>query len=224
MGRWGHRLFEGDRDIDIAGELGDTIKGKPLELSMMIHQTDMLAPQEARLFYQTDEYKVILEKHIAEVRSQLDSGLGNCFFEKVRAQAKKPNTSDGQYRIIIAGALMMRAGANIKPCYIQYLRGLVPKINCNHGFALPIMDQGFREPGRVQFLNALNNYVAGTPRDFQAPSCFRCGKSEVDLGFAPKKCSRCHGAWYCSQKCQKKQWANHKPACIPPEKKFSLNV
>uniref|UniRef100_A0A8H7TTE1 MYND-type domain-containing protein n=1 Tax=Bionectria ochroleuca TaxID=29856 RepID=A0A8H7TTE1_BIOOC len=223
MGRWGYRLFEGDHDIDIAGDLGEILKGKPLKLSRMVFQTDMLAPQEARMFYQTDEYKPILEQNVAEVRAQLDSGLGDCFFEKVLAQAKQ-NTFDGPYRIIIAGALMMRAGAKIKPNHIQYLRGLAPKIHCNHRYALPLFDQGFREPGRVQFLNALDNYAAGAPRDFQEPSCFTCGRSEVDLGFSPKRCSRCRSAWYCSQKCQKAQWANHKPACIPPEKKFMLNV
>jgi hypothetical protein len=94
---------------------------------------------------------------------------------------------------------MMRAGARIKPDDLQYLRGLVPQINSNHGFVLPIFDHGFREPGRVQFVAALDNYVPGTPRDFHEPSCFTCGKVQADLESAPKRCSSCLSAWYCNR-------------------------
>ena len=43
------------------------------------------------------------------------------------------------------------------------------------------------------------------------PSCAKCGKSgdEVKL----QRCSRCMGVFYCSQKCQKADWKEHKADC-----------
>ncbi|KAK7943933.1 uncharacterized protein PG986_013046 [Apiospora aurea] len=49
LGRWGHRLFEGDQDLDIACEINDTFEGdEEVRLSHLIHQTDMLAPQDCK--------------------------------------------------------------------------------------------------------------------------------------------------------------------------------
>ncbi len=39
--------------------------------------------------------------------------------------------------------------------------------------------------------------------------CFACGKSDDTL----KKCKRCWYAFYCSKKCQIKDWKHHKPVC-----------
>lgn len=30
-------------------------------------------------------------------------------------------------------------------------------------------------------------------------------------------CQRCHGAWYCSRKCQQQDWRRHKAVCSAPE-------
>lgn len=70
---------------------------------------------------------------------------------------------------VILGALMMRAGANIKPEDIQHLRDLVPQINCNSAATLPLFDKGFRNPGRAQYSAALDHYQPGVPRNFQEP-------------------------------------------------------
>jgi hypothetical protein len=189
-------LFEGDQDIDVALQIDRVFDNVDFGLTKLINQTDMLAPPEARSFYESGEYKLLLGSLIAQAREKLDSGLGDQLLAELRSQEA---SHDNNYRLIIAGALMMRAGAKIKPDDLQYIRDLVPRINSNHSYVLPIFDHGFRGPGRVQFLAALDNYVPGTPRDFHEPSCFRCGKVEADLNSAPKRCSSCQMAWYCNR-------------------------
>ncbi|GJC83148.1 hypothetical protein ColLi_05986 [Colletotrichum liriopes] len=170
MGRWGYRLFEADTDIDIACELDNALVrsegAESLRLSHMVHQTDMLAPPGARDYFQTEEYRLELDNFIVCARNQLDSGLGEKLFDKYCAGEKE---FQGQYRLILVGALMMRAGAKIKEEHFQHLRDLVPKIECRPGFALPTNDLGFRGPGKAQFLAALDNYQPGTPRDYEEP-------------------------------------------------------
>lgn len=161
----------------------------------MVHQTDMLAPNDARAFYNSDEYGPVLEATVAENREKLDSGLGDQLFAKYRANE---NEYGGKYRLILVGALMRRAGAKIKNEDLQHLRDLVPQINCNEGYASPLMDEGFRGPGKRQFLAALDNYTPGMPRSFGEPSCFSCGKIGADIQKHLDKCSRCKEAWYCN--------------------------
>jgi len=71
--------------------------------------------------------------------------------------------------VLILGALFMRAGARIRRCDRQHLRELVDQIPSRAGFSLPPNDGGFRDPGRAQYLAALENYKAGTPRSFVDP-------------------------------------------------------
>lgn len=189
-------LFESDQDLDIALEFNWAIPDQPVDLSLMVCQTDMLAPKEARAFYRTEEYQVQLKETVKNVCNQLDSGLGERFFEMFRARESEYR---GKYRVILLGALFMRAGARITPDNLTHLRDLVPEINCNDRFVLPIMDEGFRAPGRAQFLAALDNYTSGTPRCYTEASCFKCGKVEADLGRIPQKCACCMRAWYCSK-------------------------
>jgi len=40
--------------------------------------------------------------------------------------------------------------------------------------------------------------------------CTVCNK------IATKRCSRCHGAYYCSTECQRRDWSNHKLHCFSP--------
>lgn len=133
----------------------------------------------------------------ASVRQKLDTdGLGDKLFAKYR------DVNDlfyGKYQVIVVGALMMRAGAKIRDEDIRYLRDLVPRINCNEGYTWPLGDQGFRGPGKRQFLAALDHYQPGVPRSFYSPSCFACGKIQVDIGKALQKCARCHEAMYCDK-------------------------
>lgn len=188
MGRWGMRLFEGDRDLDIALEInsafGDS-DDKDLHLSAMVNQTDMLAPAESKAFYETDEYKKQLEATVSDRRATLDSGVGNELFRIFR---KKENEPNGKYQVIILGAIMMRAGAMIKNDDLNHLRGLVGDVTCRDGLtpalrgisgkpsALRLLaagrddtDNGFRHAGKVQFLTALDQYKPGVPRSFQEP-------------------------------------------------------
>ncbi|KXH28183.1 hypothetical protein CSAL01_08409 [Colletotrichum salicis] len=108
----------------------------------------MLAPVETREFYQTEKHAQGLRVLVVKFRERLDSGGGDK---------------------LLKNALMMRAGAKIKADDLQHLRDLVPKVPCQYRFALPIMDFGFRDPGKAQFLAALDNYQSGTPRDFHEP-------------------------------------------------------
>lgn len=226
LGRWGYRkctssslnsfdfwplksvslrnlgMFECDQDIDIALELNEIIPGQKLELSHMIHQTDHLAPPDCREFYKTPQYKADLAIEILRLRVKLDSGLGQKMMDLCRAQESSPDPRKlwiPKYVTCVAGALLMRAGAKISDQDKQYIRDSIPEINCNYGFTVPPKDLGFRSPGKLQLLAALDNYVPGTPRKFDVPSCFSCGKIETDTGRALRKCSHCQRAWYCDR-------------------------
>lgn len=185
MGRWGMRLFEGDQDLDLAVEmnhaLGDS-DDMDLRLSSMIHQTDMCCPEDIKAYYETDEYKKELEGIISDRRNTLNSGIGDELFNIFR---KRENEPEGKYRVILVGAIMMRAGAVIKDDDFNHLRELVGDIPCRDGLnpvlrgnpGVPAIlaaglnggDKGFRHPGKVQFLAALENYKTGVPRSFQEP-------------------------------------------------------
>ncbi|KAI8625847.1 hypothetical protein F5Y19DRAFT_239428 [Xylariaceae sp. FL1651] len=85
----------------------------------------------------------------------------------------------------------MRAGAKIQESDLQHLRELVPRLNCNTRCVLPMFDWGFREPGKAQFVAALDHYQPGTPRSFQEPSCYSCGKIGADVGQKLMQYARC---------------------------------
>ncbi|OGM49562.1 hypothetical protein ABOM_001733 [Aspergillus bombycis] len=230
MGRWGWRLFEGDQDMDAACSLAEPL-GFQMDdwehtMSSMVHQTDMLAGAAARAFYRTEEYKQELESAIVPyVRAKLDTdNLGDRLFAAARAQENNPTLPSTKYRTIILGALMMRAGARIKPADLQHLRDLIPQIQCNAQFVLPLVDEGFRSPGRAQFLAALDHYQVGVPRNYQEPSCFQCGQVRDDIGHALVQCARCHVAYYCDKECQRHHWQEHKPSCVSPEQRRTANV
>lgn len=209
MGRWGYRLFEGDIDFDLASEFDNAFKERKedeedeeneIDLSAMIHLTEL----------------------VEDNRKKLDAGLGDKLLDKFRA--KEDDLWFGELRVILLGAIMMRAGAKIKDDDMQHLRELANKFPGIEGFRLPISDDGLRGPGKAQFLAALDNYKPGTPRDFQDPSCFKCGKVKADIGKAPLKCARCKAAWYCDKDCQKAHWTAHKSVCVPPGQRVMLNV
>ncbi|KDN64315.1 hypothetical protein CSUB01_09987 [Colletotrichum sublineola] len=198
MGRWGHRLFEGDLDLDLASDVHDVVLARDgsedIRFSHILDQSDLFDPSHTREYYQSDEYRLEVEKIIVTIRNRLDSGLGDKIFDKYRA---KETELFGKYKVIIVGALMMRAGAEINKEHFQHLRDLVPQIDCHHRYVLPIPDLGLRGPGRAQFIAALDNYQTGTPRNFREPSCFHCGKVHADLGKTLKECGGCKEAWYC---------------------------
>ena len=168
-------LFESDQDLDtacgLAERLGFEMDNWEHTMSSMVHQTDMLAGAAAREFYKTEEYKQELENEIVPyIRAKLDTdNLGDRLFAAARTQENNQTIPCTKYRTIILGALMMRAGARIRADDLQHLRDLVPQIQCNSQFVLPLFDEGFRSPGRAQFLAALDHYQAGMPRNYQEP-------------------------------------------------------
>ncbi|ROW15713.1 hypothetical protein VPNG_02135 [Cytospora leucostoma] len=242
MGRWGMRLFEGDQDLEIAIQIGRGLGDSDdmdQNLLLMVNQTDHMLPHPTRRYYKTDAYlKTELPDIVAKRRVALDSGIGDQLFRIFRA---KETDHDGKYRVIILGALMMRAGAKIRDDDLQHLRDLFPQIHSRPGLAPSLRDNpsrpsfaamwtsalddhGFRGPGRAQFLAALGNYKAGVPRSYSEPSCYQCGKIAADVGKNLDQCSRCKRVWYCNKDCQKAHWKDHKPACIAPEKLRTDNV
>ncbi|KAJ5159012.1 uncharacterized protein N7500_008663 [Penicillium coprophilum] len=224
MGRWGWRLFEGDQDLDVVLSLAEDLDidtdSWEYSLSAMVHQTDMLAPADARALYSTAEYANSLANvTVPYIRQKFDTdNLGERLFAASRA--KESDTNDfmqqSKYRTIILGALMMRAGARINAADLQHLRDLVPQINCNSRRPL-FEDHGFRTPGKAQFLAALDHYQPGVARSFQEPTCFNCGKIEAEIGHKPLQCKKCNIATYCSKDCQRYQWREHRVSCVPPD-------
>ncbi|KAL1862934.1 hypothetical protein Daus18300_008265 [Diaporthe australafricana] len=188
MGRWGMRFFEGDQDIEIALEINKALSGiADLDLCryLQIDRSNICDPPELTAYQATDDYKRQLEDKAQKCRSTLNSGIGEELFKIFRKREKESN---GKYRVLVVGAIMMRAGAVIKDDDFNHLRDLVPEIPCRDGLK-PILrnnpgqpsmlamimasvdadDQGFRYPGKVQFLAALENYKPGVCRSFDEP-------------------------------------------------------
>jgi hypothetical protein len=89
---------------------------------------------------------------------------------------------------------------------MKHLRDIVPKIQCNENTVIPLIDNGFRGPGKRQFLAALDHYQAGKPRSFQEPSCHCCGKINGDIEAEWKTLMKCSGCknqiaagWFCDK-------------------------
>ena len=206
-------MFQGDSDLDIVSEFDH-------EVGISIHE-------------QPEKLK--------EARDKLDAGLGADLMKKCREQENKWNWlcfEDPKYKTIVLAAYMMQVGAKIAPDDRAHLAEIFPKINSRAGYALPLVDGGFRDPGKVQFKAALELYVDGQPRNFfdarSVPillgastmltpenSCYNCGKTNADIGHAQlKTCLRCSQndkkSFYCSKECQKENWKSHKAICQPP--------
>ncbi|KAJ5622113.1 hypothetical protein N7528_005345 [Penicillium herquei] len=228
MGRWGWRLFEGDQDLDIACDLNDklgiTDDDWEWTPTNTVNHSDMLAPDDARAIYQSKEFADELKNTIIPyVREKFDeNNRGYDLFAKCRSLDE--DFFHGKYRVIIFGAMMMRVGAKMKEEDLQYLRDLTPTIHSSPDYPTPFNDEGFRDPGRAQFLAALDHYQPGVPRSFAEPSCFTCGKIQSDIGRALQRCGRCKEAHYCGTGCQRKHWKNHKPWCDIPGTRGGLNV
>ncbi|KAK5946083.1 hypothetical protein PMZ80_000222 [Knufia obscura] len=195
MGRWGYTMFQGDSDLDIVSEFDD-------EVGVSIHEK----PEKLK-----------------EAREKLDAGLGAELMKKCREKEKGYHElmfEDPRYHTIILGAYMMQVGAKIAPDDRAHLAEIFPKIPSRAGYAMPMGDDGFRDPGKAQFKAALELYVDGQPRNFFDASCYNCGKTNADLDPAKlKTCSRCtqssKSSFYCNQECQKENWKSHKQICKP---------
>ena len=132
----------------------------------------MLAGNEIRQFYRPSEYQdKLANEMVPYIRSKLDENdFGQTLLAASRAREHEQRIfQDGRYRTILLGAMMMRVGAKISDDDLQHLRSLVPDIHCSGRYQLPIGDEGFRSPGRAQFLAALDHHQAGVPRSFREP-------------------------------------------------------
>ncbi|KAK5956848.1 hypothetical protein OHC33_002337 [Knufia fluminis] len=141
MGRWGYTMFQGDSDLDIVSEFDD-------EVGVSIHEK----PEKLK-----------------EAREKLDAGLGAELMKKCREKEKGYHElmfEDPRYHTIILGAYMMQVGAKIAPDDRAHLAEIFPKIPSRAGYAMPMGDDGFRDPGKAQFKAALELYVDGQPRNF----------------------------------------------------------
>jgi hypothetical protein len=174
MGRWGHRVFESDVDLDICCEL-DQFSG--VKLFCLVYQSDMLAPQESRQYYTTEEYRnTDLPNSIMEAREQLDSRIGFRKFDELLHKANEQETSgqqswdrEAKYKLLIFGALMMRCGAKVTDTQRAFMLRELSRIPAHDSYRLPLFDEGFRLPGMLQFKAALENYNDGISRSFEEP-------------------------------------------------------
>ncbi|KAG8165831.1 hypothetical protein KVR01_004383 [Diaporthe batatas] len=193
MGRWGMCLFQGDQDLDIRSET----------------EHDMGLTRDNDDDYIPDE-----ELQSLAFRCKLDAGLCDKLFKDYRSKENTFWIPDRKMYTVVLAAMVMQSGARISDDNMQHLRELVPRIHSSPGYASPLADDGFRDPGKVQFLAALEYYKPGTPRTFCELSCYHCGKIQADLGEALNRCARCKVASYCNKDCQKAHWKAHKPSCF----------
>jgi len=220
-------IFEADQDIDLVDEIGCEISGPDQSSELIWFLRESLwnaydGTDQVHLAGRSMNDFVILDMmggiDAVTIRVRLDAGVGQRVFDKYRALENDEECFfGGKYRLCVLAALMMRVGANINKNDIDHLREIVADIPSREGYHWPLCDDGFRGPGKRQFLAALNNYKPGTPRDFKGPSCHACGKTKDDVGKALLKCSRCDiekaAAWFCNKECQKAYWPTHKKSC-----------
>jgi MYND finger/RING-type zinc-finger len=58
----------------------------------------------------------------------------------------------------------------------------------------------------------ISEQIKQLPRD-----CIKCDGPDCDQFNPRNRCSRCCLSFYCSTSCQRKDWTEHKPYCIPLE-------
>lgn len=107
---------------------------------------------------------------LEEARIKLNAGLGAELFK--RYKAKEQDTKDffdPRYTTLLFGAYLMTVGAIITPEDRQHLKDVFEEIPSRNGYVLPLCDDGFRDPGQIQYKAALENYVDGKPRSFFVP-------------------------------------------------------
>ncbi|KIW14718.1 hypothetical protein PV08_07502 [Exophiala spinifera] len=162
MGRWGHRMFEGDYDLDLKGDVVHAIENKLKAKSIAFEEGHLeeLMERMCRMNKQLSEPSQKLRDHVNTISDEL--------FEDSR-QNRHPLLAGDEYPTVILGAVMMEAGLRISPENMTYLRQAVDKVSSANGYRLPICDLGFRDPGKAQFLAALGHYRDGEPRDFYGP-------------------------------------------------------
>ncbi|KAJ5273589.1 hypothetical protein N7478_008714 [Penicillium angulare] len=146
MGRWGRRMFEGDSDLGLLADLENHVGIKEKGEHSMEDMIMMRMPDE--------KVKYVREK--LGTSSYGETLLTNC--------KSKDLGWNGKHCTVILGAVMIAAGAHTSSENMQHLRKPVPQINCNTGYTMALFDEGFRAPGRPQFIAALDHYQPGIAR------------------------------------------------------------
>jgi hypothetical protein len=77
--------------------------------------------------------------------------------------------TNGGRNYIIAGALLMRAGARINSSHLELLRSSASEVYYFPGDTTPHPRAGLFDAAKVQFLNALEHYQPGVPHKFEEP-------------------------------------------------------
>lgn len=156
-------LFQGDQDLDIHSET---------KCAMGLTRDDDV------------EYDAEKELQSTAFRDKLNAGLCDKLFKEFRSEEKTFWIPDRRMYTVILAAMIMQSGAKISDDNMQHLRDIVPRIHSSPGYAWPLNDEGFRDPGRAQFLAALEHYKPGTPRTFcelrSVPSSLVCIYAEMD--------------------------------------------
>ncbi|KAK6367333.1 hypothetical protein LTS17_010259 [Exophiala oligosperma] len=163
MGRWGHRVFEGDNDLDlksdIIGAIREKLKAKPITFEE--DDLENLFSCKAN----PNKQQTPLSTSTQKLRDDVNC-ISDELFEDFR---QKEDQFYGEYIVVILGAVMMEAGVRISTENMTYLRQAAEKVESYPGYRLPIGDLGFRDPGMAQFLAALSHYQDGEPRDWDGP-------------------------------------------------------
>jgi hypothetical protein len=207
-------VFQGDQDfMFVTGLSREIMQGNESEMAAQIASVLRAAPIGVQEYYDF-EYNFAAGGHVtaSHIRAKFDNaGSGEKLLKKCLAEVKTGDDTVGyftktdcNYRPVILAALMMQVGATIKDEELQRLQQLVPAVKSSEHFVNPLMgDDGFRGPGKRQFLAALDHYKSGTPRSFVEPSCHACGKIKKDIGRDLLKCGGCQNqiaaAWFCDK-------------------------
>lgn len=113
-----------------------------------------------------DEYNPVEELQSEAFRDKLDAGLCDKLFKDFRSQEGTFWFPDRKYYTVLLAAMVMESGAKISDDNMQHLREIVPPMHSTPVYASPLSEGGFFDPGRAQFLAALEYYKPGTPRAF----------------------------------------------------------
>ncbi|KAK7749906.1 hypothetical protein SLS53_000488 [Cytospora paraplurivora] len=179
----------------------DIAQGNDLHFAHLMASALASCPAGVKEYYDGDRLGPDKSQPLLDIiiREKLDSGLGAVLFAKYRAREDEAQTDTTDFggrrklRSVFLAAMMMRHGAKIGDDYKEHVREVIPKIQCSEVCVSPLGDEGFRGPGKRQFLAALDHYQAGKPRDSEQPSCHNCGKANADIKAEGKVLMKCGG-------------------------------
>ena len=191
MGRWGHRqllllccsvtllterkgVFEGDNDNDLKS---DVLKEVSKRLKAEGLHVDNEQLTESLDTMQDPEFRPTSSSVTSQQLRDHLNHIGGELFLHFR---NNPDFLFGEYTTVMCGAVMMEAGIRISAEDRIDLRQAAQRTPSYPGYQNPLMDMGFLDPGKAQFLAALEHYEDDKPQDFKTPRyttfnppCFR---------------------------------------------------